>query len=81
MNSTIQIVFYRDAIFRLSASYFSCFAKKSNQKKATPTIVLILRCSEKSGTKKLASLKQFSVLIAFFLRFSGAIHGDLRADI
>ena len=33
-------------------SHFSCFAKKSNQKKATPTIGLFLRCSEKSGTKK-----------------------------
>jgi hypothetical protein len=33
-------------------SHFSCFAKKSNQKKATPTIVLILRCSEKSGTAR-----------------------------
>ena len=26
-------------------SHFSCFAKKSNQKKATPTFALILRCS------------------------------------
>jgi penicillin-binding protein 1C len=34
------------------ASYFFCFAKKSNQKKATPAIGLILRCSEKSGTEK-----------------------------
>ena len=58
-------------------SHFSCFAKKSNQKKATPTIGPILRCSEKSGTEKNSlSLKQFSVLIAFFLRFSGPINGD-----
>jgi len=44
-----------NAGYRVSArwpSYFFCFAKKSNQKKATPEIVLILRCSEKSGTKK-----------------------------
>ena len=33
-------------------SYFLCFAKESNQRKATPTLVLILRCSGKSGTKK-----------------------------
>jgi hypothetical protein len=33
-------------------SHLSCFAKKGNPKKATPTIGLILRCSEKSGTKK-----------------------------
>ncbi len=32
-------------------SHFSCFAKKGNPKKATPTIGLFLRCSEKSGTK------------------------------
>ena len=57
-------------------SHFSCFAKKSNQKKATPTIGLILRCSKKSGTEKLATLRQFSVLIAFFFRFSGPINGD-----
>ena len=41
------------------ASYFFCFAKKSNQKKATPAIGPAftkappsLRCSEKGGTKK-----------------------------
>jgi hypothetical protein len=58
-------------------SHFSCFAKKSNQKKATPTIGLFLRCSEKSGTARNSlSLKQRAVLIAFFLRFSGPINGD-----
>ena len=30
-------------------SHLSCFAKKGDPKKATPTIDLILRCSEKSG--------------------------------
>ena len=33
-------------------SHLFCFAKKGNPKKATPTIGLFLRCSEKSGTKK-----------------------------
>ena len=33
-------------------SYLFCFAKKGDPKKATPTIGLILRCSEKSKTKK-----------------------------
>ena len=39
----------------LGPSHFSCFAKKSNQKKAevaSATIGLFLRCSEKGGTKK-----------------------------
>ena len=58
-------------------SHFFCFAKKSNQKKATPTIGLFLRCSEKKRNgKNSLSLKQFSVLIAFFFRFSGPINGD-----
>jgi hypothetical protein len=43
-----QDAFRHRAAFRGGA----CFAKKGNPKKATPTIVLILRCSEKSGTKK-----------------------------
>ena len=33
-------------------SHFLCFAKESNQRKATPTIGLFLRCSEKSGTAR-----------------------------
>jgi hypothetical protein len=56
-------------------SYLFCFAKKGNPKKATPTIGLILRCSEKAERKKLATLRQFFVLIAFFFRFSGPING------
>ena len=50
---------YATRLFRLWASHFSCFAKKSDQKKATPTIGPAftkappsLRCSEKSGTEK-----------------------------
>ena len=54
-------------------SYLSCFAKKGNPKKATPTIGLILRCAEKSGTKKkLATLRQFFVVIALIFPLLGA---------
>ena len=62
--------------YRVSArwpSYFFCFAKKSNQKKATPTIGLFPRIAgKKAEQKKLASLKQFSVLIAFLPALLGA---------
>ncbi len=58
-------------------SHFFCFAKKSNQKKATPTIVLIpAMLRKKRNEKNSLSLKQFFVLIAFFFRFSGPINGD-----
>ena len=30
-------------------SHFLCFAKESNQRKATPTFALILRCSQQAG--------------------------------
>ena len=49
------MIFSANAGYRVSArwpSYFFCFAKKNNQKKATPTIALILRCSAKNGAKK-----------------------------
>ena len=45
--------------------------QKSNPKKATPTIGLILRCSEKSGTKNSLSLRQFFVLIALIFPLLG----------
>ena len=54
-------------------SHFSCFAKKSNQKKATPTIVLILRCSEKSGTEK---TRYRSNSFLFLSLFSSASRGQ-----
>jgi hypothetical protein len=69
---TNQVDCHREALFRLTASYFSCFAKKSNQKKATPTIVLILRCSEKSGTKK----TRFAQTVFRSDRFFLALLGD-----
>jgi hypothetical protein len=53
-------------------SHFFCFAKKSNQKKATPTIVLILRCSEKSGTKKTRYAQTVFRSDRFFLPLLGA---------
>ena len=53
-------------------SHFSCFAKKSNQKKATPTIVLFLRCSEKSGTKKTRFAQTIFRSYRFFLPLLGA---------
>ena len=59
-------------LFRLTASHFSCFAKKSNQKKATPTIGLILRCSEKSGTKKTRCAQTVFRSDRFFLPLLGA---------
>jgi hypothetical protein len=69
---TNPVGFYRKFLFRLKASYFSCFAKKSNQKKATPTIVLILRCSEKSGTEK----TRFAQTVFRSDRFFPALLGD-----
>ena len=42
----------RHADFACGRVTFLASPRKSNQKKATPTIVLILRCSEKSETKK-----------------------------
>ena len=53
-------------------SHFSCFAKKSNQKKATPTIVLILRCSEKSGTARTRCAQIAGRSYRFFLPLLGA---------
>ncbi|MBC7708933.1 MAG: hypothetical protein H7203_02650 [Rhizobacter sp.] len=53
-------------------SHFSSFAKKSNQKKATPTIGLFLRCSEKSGTEKLAIAQTVFCSYRFFLPLLGA---------
>ena len=61
-----------NARFRLWASHFSCFAKKSNQKKATPTIGPILRCSEKSGTKKTRYAQTVFRSDRFFLPLLGA---------
>jgi hypothetical protein len=53
-------------------SYLFCFAKKGNPKKATPTIVLILRCSEKSGTKKTRYAQTVFRSDRFFLALLGA---------
>jgi hypothetical protein len=70
---------------RHRAVTFFCFAKrKVTKEKAAPTIVPAftkarLGCDAQkiAEREKLASLRQFSVLIAFFLRFSGTIHrGD-----
>ncbi len=36
------------------ASHFSCFAKKSNQKKATPIFALFLRCSQRARPAQIA---------------------------
>ena len=66
--------------FRLWASHFLRFAKKSNQKKATPTIVPGLRrgrllscdAQKKAERKKPASLRQFFVLIALIFPPLGA---------
>ncbi len=52
-------------------SYFFCFARKSNQKKAKVTLATIgpfpRIATKEAEQKKLASLKQFSVLIAFLV--------------
>ena len=51
--------------------------KESNQRKGDPDDCpdpAMLR--KKRNEKKLATLRQFFVLIAFFLRFSGPINGD-----
>ena len=51
--------------------------KESNQRKGDPDdwpFPALLR--KKRNGKNSLSLKQFSVLIAFFLRFSGPINGD-----
>ena len=64
--------------YRVSArwpSHFSCFAKKSNQKKAgvtLATIGLLLRCSEKSGTKKTRFAQTVFRSSHFFLALLGA---------
>jgi hypothetical protein len=74
--------------FRLWASHFPLRRQKqATKEKATPTIgpafakaLPSLQCSEKSGAKKrLASLRQFFVLIALILRFSGPINGELSS--
>ena len=59
-------------------SHFSCFAKKSNQKKEGdpddwPDPAMIRK---KRSEKNSLSLRQFFVLIAFSFRFSGPINGD-----
>jgi hypothetical protein len=52
---------------------FFCFAKrKVTKEKATPTIVLILRCSEKSGTEK----TRFAQTVFRSDRFFPALLGD-----
>ena len=45
-------VFHRHTADAAGAVTFLASPRKSNQKKATPTIGLILRCSEKSGTAR-----------------------------
>ena len=53
---TNQRVLYRHqrALWPRGASHFSCFAKKSNQKKATPIFALVLRCSQRAGPAQIA---------------------------
>jgi hypothetical protein len=53
-------------------SHLFCFAKKGDPKKATPTIDLILRCSEKSGTKKTRFAQTVFHSDRFFLPLLGA---------
>ena len=53
-------------------SHLSCFAKKGNPKKATPTIVLFLRCSEKSGTARTRYAQIAGRSDRFFLPLLGA---------
>ena len=54
-------------------SYLFCFAKKGDPKKASPTIGLFPKIAgETAERKKLAALKQFSVLIAFSPAIFGA---------
>ena len=66
------------------ASHFSCFAKKSNQKKATPTIRLIPAVLATRGTRTNRPMARKSarsglmvrVYDRALLRSSGRIHGD-----
>jgi len=48
------ILCHQRAPWPRGASHFSCFAKKSNQKKATPIFALFLRCSQRAGPRKIA---------------------------
>ena len=67
-----------------AASYFSCFAKKSNQKKATPGIRLIPPVLATRGTRTNRPMARKSargglmvrVYDRALLRSSGRIHGD-----
>lgn len=64
-----------------AATYFSCFAKKSKQKKVTakplPFGFPILQRA-KSEVKELASLRQLSFLIHFTRRKIGSVRADLK---
>ena len=67
------------------ASHFSCFAKKSNQKKATPTIrlfpaVLATRRTRTNRPKARKSARSGLIVRVYdraSLRSSGRIHGAL----
>ena len=60
-------------------SHFSCFAKKSNQKKATPDIRPDPRFEAKTSRgPKLATLKQRTASSTFSLQISGANERGLR---
>ena len=75
------MIFGANAGYRVSArrpSYFFCFAKKSTQKKAIPTIgpaftkaAPSLRCSKKSGTEK----TRFAQTVFCFDRFFSPLLG------
>ena len=72
------------ALWPRGASHFSCFAKKSNQKKATPTIRLIPAVLATRGTRTNRPMARKSargglmvrVYDRALLRSSGRIHGD-----
>ena len=63
-------------------SHFSCFAKKSNQKKATPTFALIRDLERKRGAVG-NSLRSNSRLLDPRFRFKswGRIHGGDRKSV
>ena len=63
-------------------SHFSCFAKKSNQKKATPTFALIRDLKRKRrAVRNSLALKQRTASSTFSLQISGAnTRGSRRTD-
>ena len=64
-------------------SHFSCLAKKSDQKKATPTFALIRNFNRKRGAiRNSLALKQRTASSTFSTEIAGAnTRGPRRADI